>query len=203
MRRAFFLLLLLVFPIFAVAQMPSEQSQASQPTPKPHLKIGVAMEGGGALGIAHIGVLQWFEEQHVPVDFIAGTSMGGLVGGFYATGVSPADMKTLIGTLDWDEILSDRTPYEDLSFLRKQDQRGHRDRRAPRNAAHRRKRYSVATERIGAVGARRDFRKRNSRPGQRGCRRFRTARPFSDAGLHQKRSHHAGRVRSRQTKIQT
>src|SRR6266446_549778 len=125
MRRAFSLFLLLVFPIFAVAQTPSEQPQASQPTPKPRLKIGVAMEGGGALGIAHIGVLQWFEEQHVPVDFIAGTSMGGLVGGFYATGVSPEQMKTLIGTLDWDEILSDRTPYEDLSFLRKQDQRAY------------------------------------------------------------------------------
>src|SRR5258708_30521757 len=95
MRRAFALFLLLGFPIFAVAQTPSEQAEASQPTPKPRLKIGVAMEGGGALGIAHIGVLQWFEEQHVPVDFIAGTSMGGLVGGFYATGVSPADMKTL------------------------------------------------------------------------------------------------------------
>src|SRR6266403_3368525 len=125
MRRAFFLLLLLVFPIFAVAQTPSEQPQASQPAPKPRLKIGVAMEGGGALGIAHIGVLQWFEEQHVPVDFIAGTSMGGLVGGFYATGVSPADMRTLVETLDWDEILSDRTPYQDLSFLRKQDQRAY------------------------------------------------------------------------------
>ena len=125
MRLAFSLLLFLVFPIFAVAQTPPEQPQASQPTPKPRLKIGVAMEGGGALGIAHIGVLQWFEEQHVPVDFIAGTSMGGLVGGFYATGVSPADMKTLVETLDWDEILSDRTPYQDLSFLRKQDQRAY------------------------------------------------------------------------------
>src|SRR4030088_2223498 len=125
MRRAFSLFLFLVFPIFAVAQTPSEQPQASQPTPKPRLKIGVAFEGGGALGLAHIGVLQWFEEQHVPVDYIAGTSMGGLVGGFYATGVSPEQMKNLIERLDWDQILRDRTPYEDLSFLRKQDQRAY------------------------------------------------------------------------------
>jgi NTE family protein len=69
--------------------------------------------------------LQWFEEQHVPVDYIAGTSMGGLVGGFYATGVSPEEMKNLIERLDWDAILRDRTPYEDLSFLRKQDQRAY------------------------------------------------------------------------------
>jgi NTE family protein len=92
---------------------------------KQRLKIGVALEGGGALGLAHIGVLQWFEEQHVPVDYIAGTSMGGLVGGFYATGVSPEQMKNLIERLDWDQILRDRTPYEDLSFLRKQDQRAY------------------------------------------------------------------------------
>jgi NTE family protein len=125
MRCAFLFLVLLVFPIFTIAQTPSEQPNASQSAPRQRLKIGIAMEGGGALGLAHIGVLQWFEEQHVPVDFIAGTSMGGLVGGFYATGISPADMKTLIGKLNWDEILSDRTPYQDLSFLRKQDQRAY------------------------------------------------------------------------------
>jgi NTE family protein len=125
MRRVFFTSLLLLFPILGVARTPSEQPGASQSTPKKRLKIGVAMEGGGALGLAHIGVLQWFEEQHVPVDFIAGTSMGGLVGGFYATGISPTNMKGLIQSLDWNEILSDRTPYEDLSFLRKQDQRAY------------------------------------------------------------------------------
>jgi len=124
MRRAFPLLLLLMLPAFSLAQSPETPAQASS-TPKPRLKIGVAMEGGGALGLAHIGVLQWFEEQHIPVDFIAGTSMGGLVGGFYATGVGPNEMKSLIQNLDWDEILRDRTPYQDLSFLRKQDQRAY------------------------------------------------------------------------------
>jgi NTE family protein len=125
MRRVFSVLALLVLPIFAVAQEPSAPQKAPQTPPKQRLKIGVALEGGGALGLAHIGVLQWFEEQHIPVDYIAGTSMGGLVGGFYATGVSPADMKTLIERLDWDAILRDRTPYQDLSFLRKQDQRAY------------------------------------------------------------------------------
>src|SRR5271165_2268136 len=52
-------------------------------------RIGVALEGGGALGLAHIGVLQWFEDHHIPIDYLAGTSMGGLVGGLYATGKSP------------------------------------------------------------------------------------------------------------------
>jgi NTE family protein len=125
MHRAFFVLALLVFPIFAFAQEPVTPHEEPRPVVKQRLKIGVALEGGGALGLAHIGVLQWFEEQHIPVDFIAGTSMGGLVGGFYATGVSPEQMKNLIESLDWDEILSDRTPYEDLSFLRKQDKRAY------------------------------------------------------------------------------
>jgi NTE family protein len=46
------------------------------PAAKARLKIGVALEGGGALGIAHLGVLKWFEEHHIPVDYVAGTSMG-------------------------------------------------------------------------------------------------------------------------------
>ena len=124
-RALSFFLVLLVFPIFAVAQEPTASQGEPVRSTKQRLKIGVALEGGGALGLAHIGVLQWFEEQHVPVDFIAGTSMGGLVGGFYATGVSPEQMKNLIESLDWDEILTDRTRYEDLSFLRKQDKRAY------------------------------------------------------------------------------
>jgi NTE family protein len=125
MRRAFSFLMLFIVPILATAQDQDIPQAAPQPAAKPRLRIGVALEGGGALGLAHIGVLQWFEEQHVPVDFIAGTSMGGLVGGFYATGASPIDLKNLIRGLDWDAILRDRTSYEDLSFLRKQDQRAY------------------------------------------------------------------------------
>src|SRR5712664_4327554 len=124
MSRAVSTLVLLLSPIFLAAQEPPASPPAQQ-AQKPRLKIGVALEGGGALGLAHVGVLQWFEEQHVPVDYIAGTSMGGLVGGFYATGVSPEEMKNLIIRLDWDKILRDHTPYEDLSFLRKQDQRAY------------------------------------------------------------------------------
>ncbi len=56
-------------------------AQAARPS-RP--RIGLALEGGGALGFAHIGVLRWFEEHHIPIDYIAGTSMGGLIGGLYA-----------------------------------------------------------------------------------------------------------------------
>src|ERR1700745_126697 len=58
--------------------------------------IGLVLEGGGALGLAHVGVLRWFEENHIPVDYIAGTSMGGLVGGLYATGMSGEEIDTFL-----------------------------------------------------------------------------------------------------------
>jgi NTE family protein len=104
---------------------PSAATPAAQERPKGRPGIGVALEGGGALGLAHIGVLEWFEEHHIPVDYVAGTSMGGLVGGFYATGMSPAELKKLIAGVDWNEVLGDVMPYEDLSYRRKEDQRAY------------------------------------------------------------------------------
>lgn len=84
-------------------------------------KIGLVLNGGGALGLAHIGVLRWLEEHHIPVDIVAGTSMGGLVGGVYATGKSPEQVRELVEGIDWDQILSDGVPYRDLSIRRKED----------------------------------------------------------------------------------
>lgn len=98
---------------------------APQETPKlapaGHPKIGIVLEGGGALGLAHIGVLQWMEEHRIPVSYVAGTSMGGLVGGIYATGRSPAEVKEITKTINWDDVLRGQTPFQDLSFRRKQD----------------------------------------------------------------------------------
>jgi NTE family protein len=116
MRRLVFIFLLLL-----PGSLMAQQNSALRARPK----IGLALEGGGALGLAHIGVLKWFEEHHIPVDYVAGTSMGGLVGGFYATGMNPDELETLIDGMDWRKILSDRTPYEDLAFRRKEDQRAY------------------------------------------------------------------------------
>ncbi len=85
--------------------------------------VGVALEGGGALGLAHIGVLQWFEEHHVPVDRISGTSMGSLVGALYATGNSPAEMSALATSEAFSRVFTLQTPYADASFRRRQDRR--------------------------------------------------------------------------------
>jgi NTE family protein len=86
-------------------------------------KIGVALEGGGAKGLAHIGVLKWFEDHHIPIDYIAGTSMGGLIGGLYATGYSPDEIARIVKEVDWDRVMAGRTDYPDLSFRRKEDLR--------------------------------------------------------------------------------
>jgi NTE family protein len=99
--------------------VPSAKSQQSSH----RRKIGVALQGGGAKGLAHIGVLQWFEDHHIPIDYIAGTSMGGLVGGLYATGHSPAEIQRIVTGIDWNAVLSGTTPYPDLAFRRKEDLR--------------------------------------------------------------------------------
>lgn len=95
--------------------------QEPMPAPKRPPKIGLVLEGGGALGLAHIGVLQWLEEHRIPVAYVAGTSMGGLVGGFYAAGNSPAEIRELVQAIDWNEVLRGQVPFRDLSYRRKQD----------------------------------------------------------------------------------
>src|SRR6185369_7433523 len=82
--------------ITAQEKPPAQPAPDAGSKPNPRPKIGVALEGGGALGLAHIGVLQWFEDHHIPVDYVAGTSMGGLVGGLYATGKSPRELEEIV-----------------------------------------------------------------------------------------------------------
>jgi NTE family protein len=110
-------------PITATPVQTTEKPQARAEQTQTRPKIGVALEGGGALGEAHIGVLKWFEEHHIPIDYLAGTSMGGLVGGMYASGKSADDLRHLVETADWPLLLGGGTPYQDLSFRRKEDAR--------------------------------------------------------------------------------
>ena len=131
MFRSVVALLCLSLAVPAVAQeKPSEPPAAASEAPTNQMspkgmrpRIGVALEGGGALGIAHVGVLQWFEDHHIPIDYIAGTSMGGLVAGLYATGKSPKQLEEIVRAQDWDLILGGETPYEDLTYRRKEDSR--------------------------------------------------------------------------------
>src|SRR6187549_3610666 len=86
-------------------------------------RVGLVLSGGGARGAAHVGVLKVLDEMHVPVDAIAGTSMGAVVGGLYASGMSGAEIETLIRSVNWQDAFRDRPPREELGFRRKQDER--------------------------------------------------------------------------------
>jgi NTE family protein len=86
-------------------------------------RIGLALGGGSARGLAHVDVLEWLEEHRIPVDVIAGTSIGGLAGGGYATGRSAADVRALIETIDWDEMFRGEVAYPSKAFRRKEDRR--------------------------------------------------------------------------------
>jgi NTE family protein len=94
---------------------------AAEPRAATRPKVGLALSGGGARGAAHIGVLKVLEERRVPVDFIAGTSMGALVGGLYASGLTAAELERVITEVDWTDAFADRIPRADRSFRRKRD----------------------------------------------------------------------------------
>lgn len=83
-------------------------------------KIGLALSGGAAFGIAHVGVLKALEELQIPIDYVAGTSMGAVVGGLYCSGRSPEEIDDWIRHADWDFLLSDSIPRESESFRTKQ-----------------------------------------------------------------------------------
>jgi NTE family protein len=84
-------------------------------------RVGIALSGGGARGVAHIGVLRVLEELHVPIDVVAGTSMGSIVGGLYASGMTPEEIESALLAVDWDDALRDKPPRDQLSFRRKND----------------------------------------------------------------------------------
>ena len=94
---------------------------AQQPTDAPvhRPRVGLVLSGGGARGAAHIGVLKVLEENRIPVDAIAGTSMGAVVGGLYASGLSASDIERVMTSVDWQDAFRDRPSRTDLNFRRK------------------------------------------------------------------------------------
>src|SRR5687767_7697118 len=95
----------------------SAQQDTAAGTARP--RIGLVLSGGGARGAAHIGVLKVLEEQRIPIDAIAGTSMGAVVGGLYASGLSAADIERIMTSVDWQDAFRDRPARTDLNFRRK------------------------------------------------------------------------------------
>jgi NTE family protein len=94
---------------------------AAREAVKEEPKLVLVLSGGGARGIAHIGVIRVLEELHIVPDLIVGTSMGSIIGGLYAAGWSPDEMEKIVQAIDWEKIFTDRVDRNDRSFRRKQD----------------------------------------------------------------------------------
>ena len=84
-------------------------------------KIGLALAGGGAKGLAQIGILKVLENEKIPVDFIAGTSMGGVIGGLYACGYSAEEIKKLVLEINWQDLFSDTPPRLSLLLSQREE----------------------------------------------------------------------------------
>jgi len=103
----------------------AQQSSAEQRTQQAGVtrpRVGLVLSGGGARGAAHIGVLKMLDDLHVPIDAIAGTSMGAVVGGLYASGYSAREIETIMTSVNWQEAFRDRPTRTDLTFRRKEEE---------------------------------------------------------------------------------
>ena len=84
-------------------------------------RIGLALSGGGARGIAHVGVLKVLDELRVPISCVTGTSMGAIVGATFAAGRTPAEMEKIVLDANWEEIFRDKPPRGEIAVRRKID----------------------------------------------------------------------------------
>jgi NTE family protein len=108
----------LVIGLGASSTLSADAAESQEQRPR----IGVAFGGGSARGLAHVGVLRWFDEHRIPVDLAAGTSMGGLIGGAFASGMSPSELSTLLANTDWDAMFGS-SAFEYKNIRRKRDAR--------------------------------------------------------------------------------
>ncbi len=108
--------------LFLLAPPAGRTAEAQSPPAAPRAKIGVAFGGGSARGIAHVGVIRWLDEHHIPIDVAAGTSMGGLIGGAFATGMSADEIETMLSGVDWDTMFGSSN-FQFKNVRRKRDSR--------------------------------------------------------------------------------
>jgi NTE family protein len=124
MRKVIIVILtaLLLVAATAGAQDPPMDGGANRAAPA-RPRVGLVLSGGGARGATHIGVLKMLDQLHVPIDVIAGTSMGAVVGGLYASGLSGEQIEHAMASLDWQAAFRDRPPRTELDYRRKEEDR--------------------------------------------------------------------------------
>ncbi len=109
----------MILSLFAAAPTYAMHCDAPHGADRP--SVGLVLGGGGARGYAHVGVLKYLEEMRIPVDYIAGTSMGAIIGGFMASGLSAGEIETLIETTDWNAVFAGSPPRQSEPLRRKSD----------------------------------------------------------------------------------
>lgn len=115
---------ILAISILLILSVPLLRAEEPETAPAPQRKrptVGVVLSGGGAKGMAHIGVLKMLEELDIPVDYIVGTSIGSIIGGIYALGYSASEMDSLVRAQDWDLLMKDQVPRNKIAFSYKED----------------------------------------------------------------------------------
>ncbi len=108
-------ILFLISSFIALSLFSFSQSQAGRP------KIGVTLSGGGAKGLAHIGILKAIDSAGLKVDYITGTSMGAVIGSLYSIGYSADTLAKIARTIDWDQLLSNQSGLRSL-FMEEKDE---------------------------------------------------------------------------------
>jgi len=150
-------------PLLPAAAQPAPPPQDAPPRPK----VGLVLGGGGAMGAAHIGVIKVLEELDVRVDCIAGTSMGALIGGAYASGMSAAELEAFVTGIDWENVFKTATVrrYQPMSVKRESETVSNKlefgiDRKgliAPRALVETQQVESLLREMVGSGGSVTDF----------------------------------------------
>ncbi|MFZ2987254.1 patatin-like phospholipase family protein [Ideonella sp.] len=120
MRLPILLVCLLLWPLAPARAEPGEARPDNGPSAS-RPRVGLVLSGGGARGLTHVGVLKILEREHIPVDVIAGTSMGAIIGGLYASGMSAAEIESELKKINWGRIFSMRVGRQQLSQRRKEE----------------------------------------------------------------------------------
>ena len=109
------LILVIFFLLFTFLQNTNSTEIKNRP------KIGLVLSGGGAKGFAHIGIIKAIDSLQIPIDYVAGTSMGGILGALYSIGYSGNELEQLAKQNDWEEIFSDKPDRKDLPYFQKKE----------------------------------------------------------------------------------
>ncbi len=110
-----YILLSVLLMVFSFGELWGQQEDIQD------IKVGLVLSGGGAKGLAHIGVLEIIEEAGVRIDFIGGTSMGAIIGGLYASGYTARELDSIFQVIDFEGLIQDNLPRSAKTFYEKED----------------------------------------------------------------------------------